>query len=278
MNTAERIEDIRIEQAAWCEGWRKSPLWLRLIGGPRQFYADRERSYRMRWGELSLRPCSIAIAVGGYETAHLHIALGVGQVFIRLPFLDKAICTGPNSIEQPRFGIEAHPTDLRLNWGRRCWFLHMPWESRYLFNQYLDDQGEWRPRLHHLEGEGAEAPHWSIELPYYYMLDDGEVQHVTATVTRTRSWKVWRWWGESTHPAAILNGARIRRAPLSDFLRATQKRFGHPLEYINIRFSEEVGARRGSWKGGAIGCSYEMKPGETPAHTLRRMQGERRFR
>lgn len=113
--TAETIEQIRVERAAWCEGWRKSPLWLRLLGGPKSYYEDRG-SYQMRWGELSLKPCAVGVSVGGYETAHLQIALGFGQALIRLPFLDRAICRGPNSIEQPRFGFSIHATDVHLNW------------------------------------------------------------------------------------------------------------------------------------------------------------------
>lgn len=48
-------------------------------------------------------------------------------------------------------------------------------------------------------------------------------------------------------------------------------------KYIDIEFSEEVGERRGSWKGGCLGCSYEMLPGENALQTLRRMEAERKF-
>lgn len=33
-----------------------------------------------------------------------------------------------------------------------------------------------------------------------------------------------------------------------------------------------------TYKGGTTGCSYEMKPGEIPLQTLKRMEKERRFR
>lgn len=46
---------------------------------------------------------------------------------------------------------------------------------------------------------------------------------------------------------------------------------------INIEFSDEVGERTGSWKGGCTGCSYDMKPNEIPLQALRRMERERRF-
>ena len=41
--------------------------------------------------------------------------------------------------------------------------------------------------------------------------------------------------------------------------------------------TEEVGKKKGSWKGGCIGCSYDLKPGETPEECLKRMEKEREF-
>jgi hypothetical protein len=32
---------------------------------------------------------------------------------------------------------------------------------------------------------------------------------------------------------------------------------------LDIEFNKEVGSRKGSWKGGTTGCSYEMKPNES---------------
>lgn len=46
---------------------------------------------------------------------------------------------------------------------------------------------------------------------------------------------------------------------------------------IDVHFSREVGARKGSWKGGTIGCGYDMKPDETPLDCLKRMEVERNF-
>lgn len=46
---------------------------------------------------------------------------------------------------------------------------------------------------------------------------------------------------------------------------------------ISVDFDDEVGERTGSWKGGVMGCGYEMKPGETAQETLRRMERERLF-
>ena len=47
--------------------------------------------------------------------------------------------------------------------------------------------------------------------------------------------------------------------------------------YIEIEFDGEVGKGKGSWKGGCIGCSYELLPNETSEECIRRMENERSF-
>jgi hypothetical protein len=49
------------------------------------------------------------------------------------------------------------------------------------------------------------------------------------------------------------------------------------IDVIDIEFNEEVGERSGSWKGGTIGCSFEMKPDDTIKTALQRMQDTREF-
>lgn len=84
--------------------------------------------------------------------------------------------------------------------------------------------------------------------PYIYKLKNGTVQVRVATIkVETRKWT--RWW----YPFKKLSKA------------------------IDVTFDDEVGERSGSWKGGCIGCGYEMKPDETPLQTLRRMELERKF-
>ncbi|MGE4193041.1 MAG: hypothetical protein AB7E51_06610 [Pseudodesulfovibrio sp.] len=84
--------------------------------------------------------------------------------------------------------------------------------------------------------------------PYRYIMNDGEVQEREATIYKeSREW--WRPW----LPCKLYR------------------------ESINIDFSDEVGERTGSWKGGVVGCGYDMKDGETPLDTLRRMERERVF-
>lgn len=46
---------------------------------------------------------------------------------------------------------------------------------------------------------------------------------------------------------------------------------------IDVHFSKECGKRKGSWKGGTLGCSYSLLPNEQPLDCLKRMERERYF-
>ncbi len=91
----------------------------------------------------------------------------------------------------------------------------------------------------------------SVEYPYAYVLKSGKVQSRTATVYVDRmTWRA-RWW-------PIIWREKIRTS-------------------ISVSFDGEVGEKSGSWKGGCVGCGYDMRRHETPLQCLRRMERERKF-
>lgn len=99
----------------------------------------------------------------------------------------------------------------------------------------------WRHRAHKILSEPESHP-------YRYVLRSGEVQERVATIkAESRLW--------------------VR--PWIPFRRLSRS--------IDIEFDKDVGERSGSWKGGVLGCGYEMRRGETPLDTLRRMERERVF-
>ena len=55
------------------------------------------------------------------------------------------------------------------------------------------------------------------------------------------------------------------------------KLFRKVRRYIEVEFDKEVGKRKGSWKGGTIGCGYTLMQNETPLECLKRMEKERKF-
>jgi hypothetical protein len=53
--------------------------------------------------------------------------------------------------------------------------------------------------------------------------------------------------------------------------------FAEKRRTIDVHFSKEVGKRKGSWKGGTVGCGYDLLPNERPLDCLKRMEKERTF-
>ena len=56
------------------------------------------------------------------------------------------------------------------------------------------------------------------------------------------------------------------------------KLFTKTKRFIEVDFSEEMGPRKDSWKGGVIGCGFNMLSNEHPMETIRRMEKEFEFR
>lgn len=88
--------------------------------------------------------------------------------------------------------------------------------------------------------------------PYRYALKNGSIQERTATVfVDKRSWR----------PKCLQWTSLFEKSSLT----------------IDVQFNDEVGERTGSWKGGCIGCGWEMLPDESPEQALRRMGAVRKF-
>lgn len=184
-----------------------------------------------------------------------------GQFFIHFPWFkryqDHSQCSGP------KFGFSFFEDLLWIYHGnstgsskdRSSTTIYMPWHWRRCVHEVRNADGEWEPFVGSWERENGpwgekKEPDGRVEEThdYTYELKSGEVQHCTATIfverrTWTRFWYPWRM----------------------------------TRQCIDVDFSDEVGERSGSWKGGTVGCSYDMEPGETPLDTLRRMEREREF-
>lgn len=157
---------------------------------------------------------------------------------------------------------------VHLNWGKHCKIVHLPWHWEWVRTSYLMPDGEtWEHETeanrrafvklgrknHEWWATWRDRPRWTETHDYLYVLKNGTRQERRATVkVEEREWR-WRWLMWSRWPRLI------RRT-------------------IAVEFNDEVGERSGSWKGGTIGCSYDLRPGETPLQCLRRMERERKFR
>jgi hypothetical protein len=170
-------------------------------------------------------------------------------------------------IDERKCGIRIHSGKLWIDiWAKRNETVYAdPWWVRGVsFNL---NSFEWRFMRHEVrraDGSWQLVPSWrlgeplpqtdpeTLSFPYTYRLKNGTVQERTATVIVER--RAWR-------PLCL------RWTSLFEKVRTC----------IHVKFSDEVGEESGSWKGGCIGCGYDLKPGETAEECLRRMEQERKF-
>lgn len=243
------------------------PSWVRALGVR---WADGTNSYRMKWGELSTRnrlSFAFKLCLFGDELRYsLNVAFFWVSAFISLPFL-RRWAREPHSIMESWGFSYSGESGLHVTWGSRYKIVEMPWRNwEQTSHEVMRPDGSWVPFVGSWEegplrvvndkgstlgGKEPDGRHTETH-DYNYMLKSGEVQKRTATVYAER---------------------RIRRLK---WLRWTSL-FQRITYAIDVTFSDEVGERTGSWKGGCTGCGYELKPDETIRECLKRMESERRF-
>jgi len=181
-----------------------------------------------------------------------------GYFFIYLPFRTKL----EECCDTPRYGIDNHDSILWLYWGGDCDestgqmesenlltfdypFYNFEFENHWVMNK----NKEWQ--VVKPDEFSDDIYKWAevIEEPYKYALNNGTVQERMA-----KCYKEKRQWHRKWLPF--------------------MKKVSTSLE---VSFSDEVGERTGSWKGGVTGCGYEMKRGESMMECLRRMELNRKF-
>lgn len=160
--------------------------------------------------------------------------------------------------ESPTYGFYFYMNSIWFRLGNKSKSYDMPWALDWVRSSAMTKDGEW---LHETKGNRNkdfwDKDKWKDILfyethPYKYITKYGEIQECLATIrVEEREWR-WKWFKWLKYPRKISRN-------------------------IDVEFSEEMGARRGSWKGGTTGCGCQMKKNETPYDTLKRMELERKF-
>lgn len=242
-------------------GWRDKPQNLRSSKHEientyynfRNWNNDAGHSYHFVMNKNPFKnPLSLKLKLIGKNITKIHIDFLWFRLFYS--FAD---------IQGWEYGFTSFERSVHLLWRYGSGFnmgpeggfykiIYMPWDyGSCVESKLIAKNGKW------IDSLGWELDDLVIKkesFPYTYKLSSGEIQNRTATVSVTR--RVWYW--------RIFKKLKI--GPKID------------TTTLDVSFDGEVGERTGSWKGGTIGCSYEMKSGETTEQTLRRMEKERLFK
>lgn len=192
---------------------------------------------------------------------------GYGDFYLSLPFN-----TGNNNeSDNPSYGFYMYhvdpipgkinfPTMFIWQWGDYNSY-DMPWTRTWIRTSILlkSPTEHLSPLVWEHETKGNHKDFYSDEwkekqyMIEYDFLDKSDNTYIpTKVYIEEREWRQhWLKWTKF--------GAHIRRT-------------------IDVQFSKEVGSRKGSWKGGTLGCGYLMKKGETALECIKRMEQERTFR
>lgn len=163
---------------------------------------------------------------------------------------------GEEECDAPRYGFYYFEKSLWFPWGRKIRCIHMPYSYDWIRTSALREDGLWE---HEVKGDSKDfwddkwkGILWEEVYLYTYVLNNGDLQNRRATVrVEEREWRQkWLKWTSLF--------SKVRRT-------------------ISIDFDGEVGERTGSWKGGTVGCGYDLQENETPLQCLRRMEKERKF-
>lgn len=258
------------------EDHRGNPKGSMFWHGRAWFYAnDERRSERLHiewmFGKFA-RDFAIQMTVGYGDSDSgvcLHVCLPwVFSLFLVLPHVYhcRESQTGIG-IHNGSFWIypftDQHESRRDHPWWKKSYAFNFPWTYQHHLTEILEHKANvpglaktvWNDKGKNFmdSWDARKLAEASVmeTYDYAYKLKSGEVQNRKGAVHVTRmTWRMRGW-------------------PLLRFQKVATS--------ISVDFDGEVGEGTGSWKGGTIGCGYDMLPGETPLECLRRMERERKF-
>ena len=230
------------------------------VDGKRIYWSNSWLSFYPGFHKLSF-----TVSPAGYfdDRPQVNFSFGWGKFYTHLSFFRSKKYT--DECDPPRYGFYFYgeglwfPDTFVICKGNKTKHIYLPWAYDWVRTSLMLKDGTWEHetkdnRKSFYKDEWKEK-RWAETHPYKYTLNSGEVQERLATIeVKQMEWRP-RW---------------FKWTSLFQMVRTS----------IDIEFSDEVGERTGSWKGGTIGCSYAfiLFPYESPYECLKRMEKERKFK
>jgi hypothetical protein len=229
---------------------------------------------RYKWGEFywhwSPTKWELSLRLSDRYTELTDMLIVKLLVFSAYIYLPTKLCIGNKSggsgDSDVQYGFYIYPTLLQseslvLSWNKTTKHLDLPWSYKWKSTEILDFdfrtvyyEGKSTRRCGDGTGrfEELELARRQVErvYDYTYKRKNGDIQYRKATVSVER--RVWT----------------MRWFPFKRNVRTS----------IWVTFNTDIGESVDSWKGGTVGCGYDILRGETPEMTLRRMERERDFK
>lgn len=228
------------------------------------------KTYRNDWFEFTPTfGFNLSFSCASYydDNPMIHIHFIWGNMFIKLKkfktitdsFFSHNIISY-NEYKTPCYGVYYHESVFWFMYGKdKVKSIRLPFYYDWIRTSYMKKDGTWlNETKNNKDVDYYNKQKWKDVLlieshPYNYKLNNGNIQNRVANISVIeREWRM-----------KIFKFTKL---------------FNRTRKVIDIEFDDEVGEKTGSWKGGCLGCSYEILKGETPEQTLRRMEKERIFK
>lgn len=251
----------QVEDRSWCSFYFNRSYFKFEIA-PFSYFDPRPRILTNITSLIVIAVLLFSLAMLSISWAHLlllpFLFFGWGDIYLKLPF-----DTGKDQSEHPSYGFYVYhvdPAPGKLNiptcviWQWNSYKSYdFPWAYTWVRTSVMLKDKSWE---HETTGDRKD----------FYELKEQDKQYlINYNFTDKYDGKVI--------PTKVYIEEREWR---QHWLRKTSF-FAKIIRVIEVNFSEEVGKRKGSWKGGTVGCGYHMKKGETALECIKRMEVERIF-
>jgi hypothetical protein len=228
--------------------------WQHILGMLFGMWRINKDSVDFKWGYFAPKfGFELMLYRGGYFDQRYAVSFCPiwGVWHIKLPMKTRI----PESCDTPRYGVQIHGNAFWIHLGGKM----NSWE-----------QCDSKIISYRLPFVSWEFEYHKQQAPDGSMIQGG-YEHRDSAYTETHSYKYVLRSGEeqNVHATCLIEEWCHHRKWLPFVKRKSRG--------INIDFSGEVGEETGSWKGGTVGCRWDMEKGETIEQCLRRMERERKF-